>query len=522
MAKITNTSTNPNPEPEDTDKAPKNFQQGFAGGGSGGGEKTDVSRLKPVITDKFVRKAIEVGDLDQYRAENTESEAVMRVSFSLADAYSPYLNARFSIQVEPNSNLKSFIGIFESDIGGAAPLIDVPLIGQSLFHLAESIRTFPNVTVEILGNNGLLNSLSLLPTPVQDGTENWSFFHKSDDSPDPPDASQDLRHDIKFFYTSVEPALPQSNPSQSLGGYVSPTELYASSSLKFSVPFYETKLEMTSSDLTSFDIIQIRDELITIGKWDGTTAHVTERNAYGTPIRFHPEGAIVRGLTKNNFFNNVMSKENSQYRCIAIRNSSSTEIAKNVKVYFKLISRNNLSNVRFAIEIPRSEYHAGVISSSGSRTVFKDSSLAGLFSNNHYLKAPVTFQTGNNTSQTRVVVGYIGETGEFTLDENLPNLTQTGDKYVIDTSPAQRVSSGLVSPKLVTGSVTDAPFAISEFSSATFPVNGISINIDNKRKNGSNLHPNEVIYIWLERKIDDSNESFINNRSMVTLLYNRV
>lgn len=48
------------------------------------------------------------------------------------------------------------------------------------------------------------------------------------------------------------------------------------------------------------------------------------------------------------------------------------------------------------------------------------------------------------------------------------------------------------------------------------------MNIGGNRLNGSDLRPNEVIYVWIERSISESNDEFINNRFSLSVKYSKV
>tara|TARA_B100000614_G_scaffold262909_1_gene300835 strand:+ start:329555 stop:331138 length:1584 start_codon:yes stop_codon:yes gene_type:complete len=527
MAKITNPFT---PTTSEGNNGGSGFSTTFAGGGTAAG-KIDVANFKPSLPSSgssSVGVSIEEGDPAAYIAAHDVNDAVMRVAFTVVDPYIPYTNGRFFIQggQSTTSDINTFGGVFETDQQNAVFLIKEHLIGQSLGELATAIRNYPNVLAEVLNNAQFLDVRCLQPTPFLNGTERWVYFFKADEC-QPPNPNENLKGAIKFYFTSVEPSMDQLQPSQSLGGFISPSVIYNSTATAESVGFYDSVITMIDDDLASFDLIQIGDEIIRVDSWDGVNANIAERNAYGTPVRFHPNGTKVFGIVKNDIFDFSLSEEeNAQYRCIAIRNTHPTEIARNVKVFFKLSSRNNLSNTRFAIEIPRSEFMTSTATSGTTSTVV-DSTLAGQYDDNHFQSTALKFTSGPNNSQERIVTAYNGSTGTFTLDNALSNLVEAGHGYRLETAPSQRVPSGVTSPVVdqdtpPSGPDAAKPHLITEFSGATFAENGVSINVGENRTSGSELKPNEVVYVWIERKIDDSNPFFLNDRAMVSLSYSKV
>lgn len=498
------------------------FDKNFAKGGT-------FDKSKEVTPDFNNNDAVDISfsnyDTDavsSYLSDNGSSENILRVTFDLTSiSATPYRNARFGVLTSEDGSARSFVGVYETSSDGVISLINIPLSGQSLGALATSINEYDVAKAEVLNNRYDLSTNCLLNSPLQNGTSVWSVFFRIEDCAqvDRPPFST-LKDDIKFYYTSVEPELSQSNPIQSLGGYISPTELYDSSSLSQSISFVDTYIILSSSNLTGYSILQIGDEVITVKEWKETTAIVEERHAFGTPIRFHPAGTIVKGISKNDIFNRVFNEERKQYRCIAVRNTSLTEIARDVKVFFKISSRNVLSQMKFAIEIPKSDFHEGS-ASDGSVISVTDSSLSGLYDDDHFLGSPITISSGSSAGQVRIVSAYDGSIGKFTVDSEFPNKIRSGNTYVVNTSPAQIIPSGITSPKLVSNKSNTPPYLISDFQSATFSTNGFSINVGSQRDHGSDLYPNEVFYVWMERQIDDDNDEFINNRSIFSVSFNR-
>lgn len=508
--------------PEDINKGDSQFEKNFAKGGTFDSEKE--------VTPSFEREdsvEIEVSDYDptavsQYLETHSDSEGVLRVTFDLVSADgAPYTTARFGILESDDGSARSLVGVYETTTGGVITLINIALDGQTVGALARAINEYPVANAEVLNNRYSLSVNCLASSPLQNGTNVWSLFFRTEDCGQSQEViASTLTKDIKFYYTSVEPELAQNNPVQSLGGFVSPTTLYDSTTLSQAISFNDTYLILEDDNLTNYTILQIGDELVTVKEWKDSTAVVENRHAFGTPIRYHPAGAIVRGVGKNDIFNRVFNDERAQYRCIAIKNTSSTEIARDAKVFFKIASRNTLSRTRFAIEIPRSEFYEGT-AASGSLTTLTEAALAGVYSDDHYVGAALTMLTGDSAGQMRLITDYDGASGTFTLESELPHRVRTGHTFKVSTAPSQIIPSGTTAPSTTSTLSGTAPYLITPFQSATFASNGVSINVGGNRRNGADLHPNEVIYVWLERQIDDNNDEFINSRTIVTMSFSR-
>jgi len=508
-------------DPGNTRQFSESQNAGFAGGGGDPGgnpglSESEISELESSVSN------VNFNDTSSSTADELFS---LRVVYILSgDPYSPYDKFYTSIQLLDNGN-KVFIGQFLYSSGDSVTPIKIPLIGQSIEELSDSLNLYPGVRAEILNGSHLKEASLLDATGFYDATDIWSFFSSQEDvsGTNSSGLTSTLAQDIKFYLTSVEPRISQNNPTQSLGGFISPTEVYITDILQSSVSFYDNTIITEGANLGDFSLIQIQDEIMSVDAWTDEIAAVSGRNVFGTPLRFHPQGSIVRGISKNDIFDSRFSRERTQYRCIAIRNESDTEYLKSVKVYFNLLTRNSYANTRLAIEIPRSEYRSSV-ANSGTDSYFTDMSLADIFEDNHYVTASVTFTSGSNSGQTRIVTSYNGTDGTFFLSERLPAEVQSDDAYYVDTAPSQRVPVGVESPSTVNsvGDPPTPPYLITNFSNALFFSGGVSIDVDETRSGQTTLGPRESIYVWIERRLEDNNRGFEGNRSFVTIGYSRV
>jgi hypothetical protein len=476
-------------------------------------------------------------EFDQFdpTSEINISEAVLRIALQTdGDPYVFFTEGYFSVQQATNGT-RVFYGWLRSAEGNLANPIEIPLInGLSLVELADQVSNIPGIVASVIGPNGSRDAATLLKTGVFNGTNQWAYFFKEDLFDDDDDLDNDaapnnIKPFIKYYLTSVEPNMAQSNPSQSLGGFISPTEISETSTLSREISFQDSVIQLTDSSLNAYSYIQIQDEIIEVSSWNGSTAIVARRRAFDTPARVHFQGAVVRGLNPNDVFTNGFTKDRKQYRCIAIRNESTTLTAKKAEVYFKIPNRNRKSNWRIALEVPRSEYQS-TSATSGTLTSVTAAALAGRHPDDLFVTAPVVFTGGQNAGQTRIVTGYDGASGTFSFDEELPFVPQSGDAFYADTAPAQRVPNGTSAPDTSIGRrpnpQTATPYLVQDFDEAEGFSGGQSINVNGSRtstqRQSVQLGPKEAIYVWIERSLEDDNPGQENNRIALTLEFSKV
>jgi hypothetical protein len=443
--------------------------------------------------------------------------SAFKIQFVKTDeSITPYVSAKFCVLTV--EGIKVFGGVFLDSSGTESTVIQIPITGQSIGDLVESLNTYADVEAEVENSMSFVSSLSLYDTAFTQSSGSWVYFSVANEGIN--SVYSTIGSGLRLFLTSPEPLSEQKNVTQSFGGYTSTNELYGGISLSSAMSVYDTVLYLGDSvtdgfsivDLQKNEYVQIDDEIIRISKWSGVTGYISERNVYGTPFRMHPKGAIVRELVKNSFFDLNFGTERKQYRCVVIKNINTSEIAKDLKVFFGLNSRNNLSYTKIAIEVPSSDYYAGASSSSGI-TAFSVASLVGAFPDNHFVNAPIAFISGSNNGQSRLIKSFNSSSGTIELDERLPNYIAIGDQFYIDTAPSSRTKSGGKTP---TGA------NISEFFDANDETNAISINVGGQRASGADLKPNEAIYVWIERSISESNDEFLDNRFALSFIYSRV
>lgn len=456
----------------------------------------------------------------------TPSDAVLQVTYEVDDPYSNYTEAYFSVQ-RADTGDKFFYGWLRTPDGRLVLVLDILLEpGMTLLDLSDLINNIPGCRAIVLKNQQNSFASLLLKSGVFDGTNRWAYFFFPEDQLDgSTDDSDDLRSAIHYYMTSAIPFIANNNGAQSIGGYVSRFRVSGQSVLEEEIGFDDKFVSLIDDSLRSYEYLQIQDEIVKVSSWQGRKVFLSERNAFGTPLRVHYAGATVKGLLSNQVFNQAFSSDRKQYRCIAIRNESLISTAKNVKIYFKTPSRNSKTKWRIAIEIPRSDAYAGS-ATSGTENSFTDSNLASLLFDDYFKTAPVFFTSGQNNGQSRIVTSYSSD-GTFAFDEPLPYPVSVNDTFYIDTAPAQRISNGLVAPRLQSSGRDDAkaPYLISEFQSADGFTQGRSINIEGFRsdplRSSNDLAPRQAVYVWIERSLEPSNSGQENNRFDLTLEYTK-
>lgn len=433
------------------------------------------------------------------------------------DPYSPYNNLRCVIATL--GDVRFFIGAFDTDAGDTVPVIQIPFVGQTIKSLCDRISEIPGISVNIL-NSWDFNSVDdLADSSTINSTNIWGYFFVKNNLLKNAKESF-LDRNIKMFYTSIEPSIAQNNYSQSIGGFLSSNQIYSESVLYSDLSFYDKYIILEDDSLSESQYIFVNDEIIEIEKWEGNKGNIKNRNLFDTPIRFHCSGSVVRKYVKENLFDSKFSSDRKQYRCISVKNTSSNgEIAKDVHVYIKMQSRNDLSDYRIAIELPISEYYEGV-SQKGSRQYFIDNGLIGSFYDNYYKGCSLTFVSGQNSGQTRIVSDFSKQSGMIIVDKEFPYDIEKDDTYYIDSHPSQRLKSPFDVP-LYGSNAESSGLIVSDFYNAIYAENALSINFNN-RENKGDLLPNQCFYVWIERSLDSVNKGLKNNRIILSVNYNRV
>lgn len=317
------------------------------------------------------------------------------------------------------------------------------------------------------------------------------------------------KSDIQFYLTSLEPNLEQSIRSQSFGGYAAFVKTDPSKSLVYPYTLLDNNLGSYSNEMDVVDYVKINNATkLAVGDAFYKVNSVSSSNVdilNSSKNVFRLAGDVVFDITQN-FFNQSFNLERKQYRCIAIRNNSSTETAYNVSVFLKQKSKNFFSSVRISLEVPTSDYYTGSVTL-GTNNNLKDSNIPSSFKEGCFDNAMFRVLSGSNINQTRIIKSYSEK--EIILFDSLPFVLQNGDVYEIEAGPCQRIKNGLTKPEKTEQNTI---FFTPDLN------NSINININN-RQHGSDLKPNDVIYVWFERELLKDSEDFFDNNVVVSLRY---
>lgn len=310
--------------------------------------------------------------------------------------------------------------------------------------------------------------------------------------------------DIKVYLTSIEPSIAQTIYSQSLGGYKSASLLYTETTLLRTIGLYDTNIRLNNYvPVTGSQYLNIGLETIKVEAVASNSVNVVSRGLR-TSLSSHVAGSVVRGMA-DEFFNNDMTDDLKQYRCVAIKNNSATEIAYQVRPYIKMDTQNTGSTIKLAVEIPNSDYLTST-ASDWDYTSLEDTSLGTTYSDNHFTNALLRITSGPNSGQTRVIASYDQATNKFVFSNAMPNGggTPATITYTIDPGPAQRISTGTETPIFGSGRVSALEAATASSSL------GINVN---------NIGPNDLFYLWIERALTKNADASLENTSIITLFY---
>ncbi len=329
---------------------------------------------------------------------------------------------------------------------------------------------------------------------------------------------------LKLYLTSLEPDLNQTIYSQSIGGYVSNSIVYPETTLSSSMGLYDTSLSLVTpssgswSEWQGIEYINVGNELMKVPSFVNGSIIVSQR-AYNNIYNVHLAGDIARAAASKELFNDVFDDSYKQYRCVAIKNVSTNstdpsneQIAYDLEVYIKQNSRNTTSNIRIALEKPASEYISGA-STNWSPMTLVDSSLVDAYEDDYFKDAYLKITNGNASGQGKIVSSFDRATGTFTFFSSFSSALDfsIAPTYEVLPSPAQRIKTGIISPSFGSANVTQL-FHPNEFTPLTFFEQASVFNV-------SNLSPNDVMYMWIERTVEKGNKEFLNNDFVLNFRY---
>ena len=326
---------------------------------------------------------------------------------------------------------------------------------------------------------------------------------------------------IKFYYTSLEPNLAQSNAMQSIGGYVSTSLAYPETTLANTIGLYDTSFTLNTPTSGNWDdwknvtYINIGSEVMKVSPITNGNINIINRG-YNGIVNMHIASDIAMAMKDDKLFNNVLNTGHKQYRCLVVKNISDEKIFYDVFSYINQNSRNVKDVVKIAVEIPKYQQMSKT-SSSWTSISLTDDSLIGEYADNYFKDSYIRINSGPNNAQGRTVNSFDSSSGQFIFYNSLP-IEYDSDysrrvSYQIDPAPAQRIKSGIVAP--ITGSGRTSSFSKAD---KYYPIN---INILGSLK-GQNLYPNEIFYLWFERTLKKGSNLFEKNNIIPGVLYSSI
>jgi len=327
---------------------------------------------------------------------------------------------------------------------------------------------------------------------------------------------------IKFYLTSLEPNLAQSIQSQSIGGYPSTSLVYPEATLLSSVGLYDVFLSLEDyTVLTGEEYISINSEIMQVSPIDSNVVRIQQRGVNDI-LNVHVASDFVKGGSIEKIFNDTFNNDYKQYRCIAIKNISDNAdpsanlTAYSMEVYLTQGSRTVNTDIKMAVEIPKSQYFKGISTSWTNISIVDSSLIGGTLQDNDCKDAYLKILSGPNSGRNRLISSYDSSTGTFIFYDSLAvDYTVSHNhkiEYEVEPAPAQRIKTGTESPSFDTGYVSN----LSVFTES----NPVNINLTNKT-DGNNFYPKDIIYVWLERTIRKGSAIFNANSCVIGLKYSR-
>ena len=329
---------------------------------------------------------------------------------------------------------------------------------------------------------------------------------------------------LRNYLTSLGPDMSQAISSQSIGGYISNSLLYPETTLSSTIGLYDTSISLDTPlsgswlEWQDVEYINIGNEMIKVSPMTNETVTVVQRG-YNGIINMHIANDRVRAESSKELLNNVFNDEYKQYRCIAIKNDSlivdpSGDLnAYNFQIYLKQNSRNSDSSIKISLEQPNSQYMDSMSTSWTTKTIV-DTSLIGVYSDDHFNEAYLKVLSGDGVGQGRIVLDFVSDTGTFTLYSTLSDAYDytTNVSYEVLPAPAQRIKTGIVSPVDTSDNVTSF-IANNEQSPLYFWTGSFASPII------TDLLPNDVVYVWIERTVIKGVENFDDNDIVLNVKY---
>ena len=333
---------------------------------------------------------------------------------------------------------------------------------------------------------------------------------------------------LKLYLTSLEPDMDQLIYSQSIGGYFSNSLIYPETTISSTIGLYDDSLILDTpvsgswSQWQDTEYINIGNEVIKVSPIINGNVSVIQRG-YNNIVNMHLSSDVVRVSSIKELLNDVFNDDYRQYRCVAIKNISSVldpslaSTAYDISVYLKQNSRNLNSSVRISLEVPSSQYATGISASWNTMSIVDPSLKDYGYSDNAFKEAYLKILSGEAAGQGRIISSFDSDTGTVTFYNSFSSSYDysVNVRFEIYPAPSQRIKTGTISPS------TDSSNVLAFFSpNESTPMRFSSFSDISNVFDISDLKPNDIMYIWIERTLQKGVESFDFNDIILNVKYN--
>jgi hypothetical protein len=175
-------------------------------------------------------------------------DSAMRVQYARAtNSTSTYISAKFCIITA--EDIKVFAGVYTDENNNQVTLIQIPLVGQTISDLVTQINRYADTLAEVVNNLGFVNAATMSDTAFTVSNGSWVYFTAIDATANSVFAQ--LQSDLRFYLTSAEPLVEQKNITQSVGGFVSSTQVCGGAILYEPLSIYDKILVVSENSLSS-------------------------------------------------------------------------------------------------------------------------------------------------------------------------------------------------------------------------------------------------------------------------------
>jgi len=324
-------------------------------------------------------------------------------------------------------------------------------------------------------------------------------------------------------YTTTDPTTDQNTPSNSLGGYFSPNNVFVRSQIGDDMSNSQKTLTVSSDADNSFPeattgMIQVGTEIIRYSSIDVTNRLLSGLSrgvvpfggAFSNSVQEHAD--FVNYLDPSLLFDRNPTEGLSQHRCVAIFNPIS---ANAFGCVFYLVQDPNADvQIDIGIEVPAFDSRNISLSSdvsSGSNTFYTTATLVQNYATDFFVGGYITLDiTGTPISAIITAYSSVGGIAQFTVDRSLSSLTM-GTICTIYAAPSQIISNE-----------TDTPISNNDRFFGFTIENGASndISFNNIRENKGVVATNDIIYLWIKRTLKKNSSSKLDTGSLIIISYN--